>query len=175
MVRIARLLQPRPSAPSGPSPVEVDLANLTLTRLTVNLSLTNPGPLSVTLPASLGRLDFARNALAGLRIAAGSGLPARPAAGAGPATAGLDFSLDRLALAGASLNLAVGALSAGAMRVEDLRSGRIHLERLAQTATTAAAGRPHDTNLGLRIVNVTGTAGTIDLRDLVLSGGGSAP
>ena len=61
------------------------------------------------------------------------------------------------------------------MRVSDVRNGRLNLERQAVTSTTAATGRPHDTNLGLRIVNVTGNAGTIDVRDLVFSGGSSGP
>ena len=175
LARVARLLVPRRTPPgSSPLPVEIDFGRMVLDRLDVDLDLRNEAPLTVTLPSGRGRLVFEANALQGLRIGIGAGIPGRPeppprvCAIIPPAQAAMTFSADRLALAGAALNLQIGTLTCGVMRVEDVRNGLLRLERLPMPETPTTPDRPHDTGPGLRLTRVEGNAGTVEIRDLVL-------
>ena len=98
-----------------------------------------------------------------------------------PLPAGVQFELDWLRLVSADLNLPFGKLTSGAMRIENLRNGRLNLERLPLPATPAKPTRPGDTALGLRLRSLAGVAGTLAVVDVELTGtatpggGGSGP
>jgi Domain of unknown function (DUF4157) len=180
LVRLRRLLVPLRTPPTPGGTAEIDFGAMALTDVDIFLSITNAAPITITLPDSLGTLDFAADTLHGLRITAPSGIPGRPGgsprvcAVTPPLPAGLNIELDWLRLTGANLNLPFGRLTTGGLRIENLRNGRLALERLALPTSPAKPTRPNDTALGIRLRSLSGVAGTLAIDNVELTGTTSA-
>jgi hypothetical protein len=189
LVRLRRLLLPLPSKSGSGGSAEIDFGAMELSNADIFLSISNPGPVTVTLPGSVGTLDFAADALHGLSITSPSGIPGRPGgsprvcAVTPPLPASLQFALDWLRLTGANLTLPYGQLTTGAVRIENLRNGRLALERLPLPTSPVRPSAPHDTALGIRLVSFSGVVGTLAIENVQLlaptaappGGGGSGP